>query len=138
MPNNKKYRVQDIAADIGADRSAVIELLEGAFEGTKKAQTSLTDQEVSYVLEVFSKKGEVKDFDEYFKATADKKTEKPKAEEKKPAARKKPAAKKEEAPAEEPKAEAKTEAKPESKVRDQAGSKDRSQGGSKDRSEAGA
>ena len=88
MPNNKKYRVQDIAADIGADRSAVIELLEGAFEGTKKAQTSLTDQEVSYVLEVFSKKGEVKDFDEYFKATADKKTEKPKAEEKKPAARK--------------------------------------------------
>ena len=83
MPNNKKYRVQDIAADIGADRSAVIELLEGAFEGTKKAQTSLTDQEVSYVLEVFSKKGEVKDFDEYFKATADKKTEKPKAEEKK-------------------------------------------------------
>ena len=94
MPNNKKYRVQDIAADIGADRSAVIELLEGAFEGTKKAQTSLTDQEVSYVLEVFSKKGEVKDFDEYFKATADKKTEKPKAEEKKPAARKKPAAKK--------------------------------------------
>ena len=122
MPNNKKYRVQDIAADIGADRSAVIELLEGAFEGTKKAQTSLTDQEVSYVLEVFSKKGEVKDFDEYFKATADKKTEKPKAEaapaepaapaeEKKPAARKKPAAKKEEAPAEEPKAEAKTEAK---------------------------
>ena len=82
MPNNKKYRVQDIAADIGADRSAVIELLEGAFEGTKKAQTSLTDQEVSYVLEVFSKKGEVKDFDEYFKATADKKTEKPKAEEK--------------------------------------------------------
>ena len=39
MPNNKKYRVQDIAADIGADRSAVIELLEGAFEGTKKAQT---------------------------------------------------------------------------------------------------
>ena len=115
MPNNKKYRVQDIAADIGADRSAVIELLEGAFEGTKKAQTSLTDQEVSYVLEVLSKKGEVKDFDEYFKATADKKTEKPKAEEKKPAARKKPAAKKEEAPAEEPKAEAKTEAKPEVK-----------------------
>lgn len=137
MPNNKKYRVQDIAADIGADRSAVIELLEGAFEGTKKAQTSLTDQEVSYVLEVFSKKGEVKDFDEYFKATADKKTEKPKAEEKKPAARKKPAAKKEEAPAEEPKAEAKDRGKARSKVRDQAGSKDRSQGGSKDRSEAG-
>ncbi len=115
MPNNKKYRVQDIAADIGADRSAVIELLEGAFEGAKKAQTSLTDQEVSYVLEVFSKKNEVKNFDDYFKATADKKTEKPAVAEKKPAARKKPAAKKEEAPAEEPKAEVKAEAKPEPK-----------------------
>ncbi|MBP0984996.1 MAG: translation initiation factor IF-2 [Oscillospiraceae bacterium] len=126
MPN-KKYRVQDIAADIGVDRSEVIQLLEGAFEGAKKAQTSLTDQEVSYVLEVYSKKHEVKNFDEYFKATAGQKTEKPKAEEKKPAAKKKPVAKKEEAPAEkaenaekaeekaEPKTEVKAEVKPEPK-----------------------
>ncbi len=98
MPN-KKYRVQDIAADIGVDRSEVIKLLEGAFEGAKKAQTSLTDQEVSYVLEVYSRKHEVKSFDEYYKATAGVKTEKPKEEEKKPAAKKKAAAKKEEAPA---------------------------------------
>ena len=99
MPN-KKYRVQDIAADIGVDRSEVIKLLEGAFEGAKKAQTSLTDQEVSYVLEVYSRKHEVKSFDDYYKATAGVKTEKPKEEEKKPAAKKKAAAKKEEAPAE--------------------------------------
>ena len=112
MPNNKKYRVQDIAADIGADRSAVIELLEGAFEGTKKAQTSLTDQEVSYVLEVFSKKGEVKDFDEYFKATADKKTEKPKAEEKTPVEEAPAAPAAEEAPAAQPVEEAAAEAAP--------------------------
>lgn len=98
MPN-KKYRVQDIAADIGVDRSEVIKLLEGAFEGAKKAQTSLTDQEVSYVLEVYSRKHEVKSFDEYYKVTAGIKTEKPKEEEKKPAAKKKAAAKKEEAPA---------------------------------------
>ncbi len=98
MPN-KKYRVQDIAADIGVDRSEVIKLLEGAFEGAKKAQTSLTDQEVSYVLEVYSRKHEVKSFDEYYKVTAGVKTEKPKEEEKKPAAKKKAAAKKEEAPA---------------------------------------
>lgn len=98
MPN-KKYRVQDIAADIGADRSEIIKLLEGAFEGAKKAQTALTDREVSYVLEVYSRKHEVKSFDEYYKATAGLKTEKPKAEEKKPAAKKKTAAKKTEADA---------------------------------------
>ena len=114
MPN-KKYRVQDIAADIGAERSDVIKLLESAFEGTKKAQTSLTDQEVSYVLEVFSKKHEVKSFDDYFNATAGQKTEKPKPEEKKPAARKKPAAKKETPAETADKADAKAETKPESK-----------------------
>ena len=131
MPN-KKYRVQDIAADMGVDRSEIIQLLDGAFEGSKKAQTNLTDQEISYVLETYSKKHEVKDFDEYYKATANQKTEKPKPEEKKPAAKKKTAAKKEEAPAEaaekpaakaekpeakpEPKPEVKAEAKPEVKT----------------------
>ena len=114
MPN-KKYRVQDIAADMGVDRSEIIQLLDGAFEGSKKAQTSLTDQEISYVLENYSKKHEVKSFDDYFKATAGQKTEKPKAEEKKPTAKKKPAAKKEEAAAE-PKAEVKAETKPEVKA----------------------
>lgn len=113
MPN-KKYRVQDIAADIGAERSEVIQLLDSAFDGSKKPQTALTPEEVSYVLEVYSRKHEVKNFDEYYKLTADKKTEKPKAEEKKPAAKKKAAAKKEE-PAE-PKAAAKAEAKPEVKA----------------------
>lgn len=118
MPN-KKYRVQDIAADMGVDRSEVIQLLDGAFGGAKKAQTSLSDQEISYVLDTYSRKHEVKSFDDYFKATAGQKTEKPKAEEKKPAAKKKTAAKKEEPAAkkEEPAAEAapQTEAKHEAK-----------------------
>ena len=114
MPN-KKYRVQDIAADMGVDRSEIIQLLDGAFEGSKKAQTSLTDQEISYVLENYSKKHEVKSFDEYFKATAGQKTEKPKVEEKKPAAKKKPAVKKEEAAKPEVKAEPKPEVKAEPK-----------------------
>ena len=115
MPN-KKYRVQDIAADMGVDRSEIIQLLDGAFEGSKKAQTSLTDQEISYVLENYSKKHEVKSFDEYFKATAGQKTEKPKVEEKKPAAKKKPAVKKEEAAKPEVKAEPKPEVKAEPKL----------------------
>ncbi len=117
MPN-KKYRVQDIAADMGVDRSEVIQLLDGAFGGAKKAQTSLSDQEISYVLDTYSRKHEVKSFDDYFKATAGQKTEKPKAEEKKPAAKKKAAAKKEEPAAEAaPQTEAKHEAKPAAKAK---------------------
>ncbi len=120
MPTNNKYRVQDIAKDMGADRSEIIELLDKAFGGTpKKAQTALTPEEVSYVLAKYSGKHEVKDFNDYFAKTAGIKTEKPKAEEKKPA-KKKPA-KAEEAPAE-VKPEAKAEApkaeekKPEAKA----------------------
>ena len=119
MPN-KKYRVQDIAADMGVDRSEIIQLLDGAFEGSKKAQTSLTDQEISYVLENYSKKHEVKSFDDYFKATAGQKTEKPKAEEKKAEvkAETKPEVKAEPKPEvkAEPKPEVKAEAKPEVKA----------------------
>ncbi len=114
MPTNNKYRVQDIAKDIGAERSEVIELLDKAFGGTpKKAQTALTPEEVSYVLDNYSRKHEVKDFKDYFAATANVKTEKPKAPEKKAAAPKKKPAKAEEAPAEAPKAE---ETKPEVKA----------------------
>ena len=122
MPTNNKYRVQDIAKDMGVDRSEIIELLDKAFGGTaKKAQTALSPEEISYVLEKYSRKHEVKDFNEYFAKSADIKTEKPKPEEKKPAAKKK-AAKAEEAPAAEAKAEEKKpapkaeEKKPEAKA----------------------
>ncbi len=130
MPTNNKYRVQDIAKDMGADRGEIIELLDKAFGGTpKKAQTALTPEEISYVLEKYSRKHEVNDFNDYFAKTAAIKTEKPAAEEKKPARKKaapkaeepaaevkaeekKPAEKK----AEEKKPEVKAEPKPESKV----------------------
>ena len=112
---SNKYRVQDIAKDMGVDRSEIIELLDKTFGGTsKKAQTALTPQEISYVLAKYSDKHEVKDFNEYFAKTATIKTEKPKAEEKKPA-KKKAAPKAEEAAteakAEEKKAAPKTEEK---------------------------
>ncbi|MBQ8171714.1 MAG: translation initiation factor IF-2 [Oscillospiraceae bacterium] len=100
---------------MGVDRSEIIELLDKTFGGTsKKAQTALTPQEISYVLAKYSDKHEVKDFNEYFAKTATIKTEKPKAEEKKPA-KKKAAPKAEEAAteakAEEKKAAPKTEEK---------------------------
>ena len=112
MPTNNKYRVQDIAKDMGADRAEIIETLEKAFGGTaKKAQTALTNEEVSYLLAKYSNKHEVSNFDDYFAKTASVKTEKPQPEEKKPAAKKKAAPKAETAKAEAPKAEtAKAEA----------------------------
>ena len=107
MPTNNKYRVQDIAKDMGADRAEIIETLEKAFGGTaKKAQTALTNEEVSYLLAKYSNKHEVSNFDDYFAKTASVKTEKPQPEEKKPAAKKKAAPKAETAKAEAPKAEA--------------------------------
>ncbi len=102
---SNKYRVQDIAKDMGVDKTEVIGLLEEAFGGTaKKAQTALTPDEVSFLLANYSSKHEVKNFDDYFAKTATIKTEKPQPEEKKPAAKKKAAK-------DEAKAEAKAEAK---------------------------
>ncbi len=113
MPTNNKYRVQDIAKDMGADRSEIIELLDKAFGGTpKKTQTALTPAEVSYVLDKYSRKHEVKDFNDYFAKTSTVKTEKPAPEEKKPAApKKKPAVKAEAPKVEEKKPEVKAEEK---------------------------
>ncbi len=120
MPTNKqnKYKLQDVARDLGVDRSEIIEMLDKAFGGTpRKAQSSLTPDEVGYVLEKYTRMHEVADLKEAFSATKDIKTEKqPVVEEKKPAA-KKTAAKKdkaEEKPAAkaEPKPEAKSEEKP--------------------------
>ena len=89
MPTNNKYRVQDIAKDMGVDRAEIIEVLDKAFGGTaKKAQTALTNEEVSYLLAKYSTQHEVKNFEDYFAKTATIKTEKPKPEEKKPAAKK--------------------------------------------------
>jgi len=112
LPTNNKYRVQDIAKDMGVDRAEVIEALEKAFGGTaKKAQTALSPEEVSYLLAKYSNKHEVKNFDEYFAKTAAVKTEAPKPEEKKPAAKKKAAPKTEEVKAEAPKEEKSAPAK---------------------------
>ena len=116
MPtNNKKTktRVQDIAKDMGLDRAEIATMLDSAFGGTpRKPTTTLTVDEVNYVLEKVSLQSAEKSFDRYFEVTAGMKAEKPKPEEK--PAKKKPAAKKaEEKPAEEPaKAEEKPKAEP--------------------------
>ncbi len=102
MPSKQiKYKLQDVAKDLGIDKSELIELLDKAFpsDTQRKGQSSLTSDEVGYVLEKYTRKNEVGDVMKVFATTKDIKTEKP-AEPEKKSAKKKPAAKKEEAPEE--------------------------------------
>lgn len=102
MPSKQiKYKLQDVANDLGIDKSELIELLDKAFpsDTQRKGQSSLTSDEVGYVLEKYTRKNEVDDVMKAFATTKDIKTEKP-AEPEKKSAKKKPAAKKEEAPEE--------------------------------------
>ncbi len=90
-----KYRVHEVAKDLGVPSKDVIDLLAKHFKDPKKHMTALTEEELNVVFEHFTKKSQVKNFDEYF-ASGAKRVETPKAEEleeKKESAQTKPAAK---------------------------------------------
>ncbi len=116
MPSKQiKYKLQDVAKDLNVDKSELIELLKEPFpsDTARKGQSSLTADEVAYVLEKFTEKYAVDNVMAAFATTKDIKTPKPVQEEKK-SAKKKSSAKKEESPKTEvkeetPKAEAKRE-----------------------------
>lgn len=91
MIENIKYKVADFAKDLKLPSKEVIEVLEEKFS-QKKTQTVLTEEELNYLFEHYTKKNEVSSFASYFATAA-----KPKEEKKKEVA---------------PKAEKKQEAKP--------------------------
>ncbi len=104
MPSKQnKYKVQDVARDIGADKAELLELLDKAFplENARKSSATISADEVGYILDVYSKNNEVDNVTAAFAATRGMKTEKPAEPEKKAAPKKKPAAKKAETPEEE-------------------------------------
>ncbi len=107
-----KYKVSDVARDFKVSNKDIIKLLEERFGTAKKAVTALTDEELNVIMEHFTRKAEVKSFDEYF-ATANKPREEKKPEPK--SEPKKPSEPKKEAPKPEPAAEKKPEPKPESR-----------------------
>ena len=120
MIENVKYKVADVAKDLKQPVKDVIDVLGEKFP-QKKAQTALTEEELNFVFEHYTKKNEVTSFAPYF-ATAgqpkpEKKKEEPKAEApkaaEKPAEKPAPAPKAEEKPA--PKAEQKPSVKEEKK-----------------------
>ena len=132
-----KYKLNDLAKDLKLEANELIECLSAQF-GAKKATTTLTPEEVSYVLELYTQKNQVESFDGYFAykpmrkpkakkapapapapvAKAEPKKEAPKPEVKaevKPEVKKEAPKKVEEPKQEAPKVEAKVEAKPEVK-----------------------
>ena len=114
---DKKYRVNELAKDLNIPVSEITDVVQEYFGVQKKSQASLSEDELSVVLEKYSQSNQVKNFNSYFASASKPKTEK---KEEKPAektakkAEKKPEAKKEADKAE--KAQAKPEAKPEIKA----------------------
>ncbi len=115
MIENVKYKVADVAKDLKEPVKDVLDVLGEKFP-PKKAQATLTEEELNFVFEHYTKKHEVTSFAPYFAMAGQPKTEKkaeePKAEQK-PA--EKPAPKAEEKPAPAPKAEQKPALKEEKK-----------------------
>ena len=118
MIENIKYKVADVAKDLKLPVKDIVDTLSEKFPA-KKAQTVLTEQELNYVFEHYTKEKEVTSFAPYFAMANQPKEEpknpEPKKEEAKEAKEEKKAAPKaEKKPAEKPapKAEKKPAEKP--------------------------
>ncbi len=115
MIDNIKYKAADLAKDLKEPVKDVLDVLGEKFP-PKKAQATLTEEELNYVFEHYTKKNEVTSFAPYFAMAGqpkpEKKKEEPKAEA--PKAEAKPAVKEEKKPVEKPapKAEEKPAEKP--------------------------
>ncbi len=125
-----KYKVNEVAKDLGLNNKEIIEVLGKFYDEPKKAQTALDTKELDVLFDVLTQENSVENFNSYFamKKVEEKKEEKaempaPKKEEKKAEPKKeekvqKNAPKKEEKKADKPqkkeekKPEAKTEKKP--------------------------
>ena len=118
---DKKYRVNELAKDLNIPVSEITDVVQEYFGVQKKSQASLSEDELSVVLEKYSQSNQVKNFNSYFasanKPKTEKKEEKP-AEKPAKKAEKKPETKKEADKAEkvQTKPETKTDAKPEAKA----------------------
>lgn len=111
---DKKYRVNELAKDLNIPVSEITDVVQEYFGVQKKSQASLSEDELSVVLEKYSQSNQVKNFNSYFASASKPKTEK---KEEKPA--EKPAKKAEKKP--EPNKEAdkaeKVQASPKQKQR---------------------
>lgn len=83
-----KYKLSDVAKDLGVSVGELAELLSKYDNTPKKAATALTETELNHIFEHYTRKHEVKDFNDYFAmqdqkpAPAEAKSEPAKAEKK--------------------------------------------------------
>ena len=61
-----KYRVHEVAKDLGLPNKEVIDTLQKYTGETKKHMTALTENELDVVFEEFTQKNRVESFDAYF------------------------------------------------------------------------
>ena len=87
-----KTKINEAAKDLGVSNQELIEVLEKELKVSKKPSAVLTCGEMEFILEYFSQKNQVENFDAYFATRNQPKPEKP-AEPKKDA-KKKPEPKK--------------------------------------------
>ena len=80
---DKKYRVNELAKDLNIPVSEITDVVQEYFGVQKKSQASLSEDEMSVVLEKYSQSNQVKNFNSYFASASKPKTEK--KEEKPPA-----------------------------------------------------
>lgn len=79
-----KYRVHEVAKNLGVPNKEIIELIEKYFGVVKKHMTSLNEEELSLVFEYYTKKTEVENFDEYFAPLDNKEKENSEVKKKEP------------------------------------------------------
>lgn len=70
-----KYRVHEVAKDLGVASKEVIALLKEYLGEEKKHMTALTEDELNIVFEYYTQKNQVESFDEYFATKKEKKKE---------------------------------------------------------------
>ena len=109
----KKIKLSDAAKDLNIPSQNIIDIFAKKGDNKKKAASVLTEEEMDFILEYYTKANEVKTLDEYFASKDEPKPEPKKAEAPKAEPKKKAPAKK----AEKPAAPAKNDAKKEEPVK---------------------
>ncbi|MBQ2795906.1 MAG: translation initiation factor IF-2 N-terminal domain-containing protein, partial [Oscillospiraceae bacterium] len=79
MNENTKYKVAEVAKDLKQPVKEVLDVLGEKFP-PKKAQATLTEEELNFVFEHYTRKNEVTSFAPYFAMAGQPKTEKKKEE----------------------------------------------------------
>lgn len=92
-----KYKLSDVAKDLNVQNKEVVDLLNEKFGEVKKHTTPLTEEELDFLFEHYTKQAEVPNFEEYLASGSPKAQPKPAAEAKKPEPAQKPVQPKQEA-----------------------------------------